>query len=283
MKTNPLVSVGMPAYNRSESLVNAIECIINQTYKNLEIIISDNASTTNEIENIVKRYMKHDKRIFYTKQKKNIGAERNFQYIINKASGKYFLMAADDDVRSLDFIEKNIVFLEKNTDYIAATSPSRFENRDFNEYSMGDGSIESFDKHDRVNAFLSRWHANARFYSLVRRDQIQKAYTVNNFLGGDWMVVLRLLMLGKFKRIDSGEVILGRGGISHNNIFSMYRKGFLGWIFPFYTLSLASFVLIKSATIFQKIKLITNLVRLNAIAFYWQMKREVYIAVKEFR
>ena len=74
METNPLVSVGMPAYNRSEFLVNAIECIVNQTYKNLEIIISDNASTTNEIENIVKRYMKHDKRISYTKQKKNLGA-----------------------------------------------------------------------------------------------------------------------------------------------------------------------------------------------------------------
>jgi len=283
MKTNPLVSVGMPAYNRSESLVNAIECIVNQTYKNLEIIISDNASTSNEIENIVERYMKNDKRIFYTKQKKNLGAERNFQYIINKASGKYFLMAADDDVRSLDFIEKNVVFLEKNTEYIASTSPSRFEHRDFNEHTMGDGSIESFNKYDRVNAFLRRWHANARFYSLIRRDQIQKTYTVNNFLGGDWLVVLRLLMFGKFKRIDSGEVVLGRGGASHGNIFSMYRKGFLGWIFPFYTLSLASFVLIKSATIFQKIKLIVNLVRLNAIAFYWQMKREVYIKVKEFR
>ena len=194
MKTNPLVSVGMPAYNRSESLVNAIECIVNQTYKNLEIIISDNASTSNEIENIVERYMKNDKRIFYTKQKKNLGAERNFQYIINKASGKYFLMAADDDVRSLDFIEKNVVFLEKNTEYIASTSPSRFEHRDFNEHTMGDGSIESFNKYDRVNAFLRRWHANARFYSLIRRDQIQKTYTVNNFLGGDWLVVLRLLM-----------------------------------------------------------------------------------------
>jgi glycosyltransferase domain-containing protein len=283
MKTNPLVSVGMPAYNRSESLVNAIECIVNQTYKNLEIIISDNASTSNEIENIVKKYMKHDKRIFYTKQKKNLGAERNFQYIINKASGKYFLMAADDDVRSLDFIEKNIVFLEKNTDYVASTSPSRFEHRSFNEYTMGDGSIECFDKYDRLNAFLSKWHANARFYSLVRRDEIQKAYTVNNFLGGDWVVILRLLMLGKYKRIDSGEVILGSDGVSHDNIFSMYRKGFLGWVFPFYTLSLASFGLLKGATISQKFFLITKLVKLNVIAFYWQIKREAYIKVKGLR
>ena len=111
-------------------------------------------------------------------------------------------MAADDDVRSLNFIEKNIVFLEKNTDYIASTSPCRFEHRGFNEYTMGDSSIECFDKYDRVNAFLSRWHANARFYSLVRREEFQKTLTVNIFLGGDWIDVLRLLMLGKFKRID---------------------------------------------------------------------------------
>ncbi len=280
MKTYPLVSVGMPAYNRTETLVVAIECIINQTYKNLEIIISDNASASNEIEDIVKGYMKNDKRILYTKQKRNLGAERNFQYIINKASGKYFLMAADDDIRSLDFIEKNIVFLENNADYVASTSPSRFEHRNFDEHAMGDGSIECFDKYDRVNAFLNRWHANARFYSLVRREEMQRAYTVNNFLGGDWMVVLRLLMLGKYKRIESGEVILGNGGVSNNNIFSMYRKGFLGWIFPFYTLLSASFGLLKGAKISQKIKLIISLGKFNVIAFYWQIKKELYIKIK---
>ena len=284
MKTYPLVSVGMPVYNRPEGLVKALECIVNQTYKNLEIIISDNASTSNEIENIVKRYMKHDKRIFYTKQKENIGADSNFQYVINKASGKYFLMAADDDVRSLDSIEKNIVFLEKNTDYVASTSPTRFENGGFDEYVMGDSSIECFDKYDRLNVFLSIWHKNARFCSLVRREEIQKSYTVNPVFGGDWILILRLLMIGKYKRIDSGEVILGVGGISQQNIyFPMYRKGFLGWIFPFYTLSLASFGLFKGATIYQKIQLITNLVKLNILAFYGQIKIEVYMKVKGLR
>ena len=283
MKTYPLVSVGMPVYNRPEGLVNALECIVNQTYKNLEIIISDNASTSDEIENIVKRYMEHDKRIFYTKQKENLGADRNFQYVINKASGKYFLMAADDDVRSLDFIEKNIVFLEKNTDYVASTSPTRFENGGFNEYVMGDGSIECFDKYDRVNVFLSSWHANARFCSLVRRDEIQKSYAVNSVLGGDWILVLKLLMFGKYKRIDSGEVILGIGGISHQNIFGHFRQGFLGWIFPFHTLSLASFRLFRGATIYQKIQLTANLVKLNVHAFYRQIKIEVKMKVKGLR
>ena len=271
----------MPAYNRPKSLSNAIECIINQTYKNLEIIISDNASISNEIEDIVKIYMKHDKRIIYRKQKKNLGAEKNFQYLINKASGEYFLMAADDDVRSLDFIEKNVIFLENNADYVASTSPSRFDHGSFNECVMGDGSIEYFDKYDRVNIFLNNWHANARFYSLVRKSEIQKAYTVNNFLGGDWVIVLRLLILGKFKRIDDGEVILGKDGLSHNDIFSVYRKGFLGWTLPFYKLSLASFKLLKGATKSQKIKLMTSLLKFNIIAFYWQLKREVYLKIKK--
>jgi len=115
---------------------------------------------------------------------------------------------------------------------------------------------------------------------LVRREEMQRAYTVNNFLGGDWMVVLSLLMLGKYKRIESGEVILGNGGVSNNNIFSMYRKGFLGWIFPFYTLLSASFGLLKGAKISQKIKLIISLGKFNVIAFYWQIKKELYIKIK---
>jgi GT2 family glycosyltransferase len=57
--------------------------------------------------------MKHDDRIFFYKQLKNIGSAENFKYVLSKATGEYFLLAADDDIRSSNFIEKNLDFLEK--------------------------------------------------------------------------------------------------------------------------------------------------------------------------
>ena len=77
LTNNPLVSIGMPVFNgMSGSLKNKInlhrslQSILQQSYKNLEIIISDNCSN-DETANIIKKYLKKDKRIIFYKQKKN--------------------------------------------------------------------------------------------------------------------------------------------------------------------------------------------------------------------
>ena len=69
----PLVSIGIPIYNAEEFLIERINSIINQTYKNLEIIISDNAST-DTTEKICKKFAEKDVRIKYIRQKNNMGA-----------------------------------------------------------------------------------------------------------------------------------------------------------------------------------------------------------------
>ena len=81
----PLVSIGIPTYNRVDLLDATIKCSVSQTYKNIEIIISDNDSPGNEVENLVKSYMKRDKRIVFKRQSKNIGPGENFKYLFNKS------------------------------------------------------------------------------------------------------------------------------------------------------------------------------------------------------
>ncbi len=102
--SSPLVSVGIPTYNRLQGLKRTLECITSQTYQNLEIIVSDNASYDPEISIIMNEYMKNDKRIRYFRQHENIGAYNNFKFVLNKSSGEYFMWAADDDEWSPDFI-----------------------------------------------------------------------------------------------------------------------------------------------------------------------------------
>jgi len=114
MVFHPLVSVGIPTFNNPTGLRSTIDCIVNQTYKNLEIIISDNCSSNNEVEKIGKEYEEKDKRIKYIKQSKNIGAHLNFKYVLGKASGKYFMWAADDDLWKDCFIYNIYELLEKS-------------------------------------------------------------------------------------------------------------------------------------------------------------------------
>jgi len=282
MCKSPLVSVGIPTFNRVALLDQAIKCAVNQTYKNLEIIISDNATPGDEVESLVKSYMDKDKRIIFKKHTLNYGGEKNFEYLINKAQGKYFVFAGDDDIRSLDFIEKNLLFLERNIDYVASTSPVRFENRDFDKFVMGDDSLDEDDSADRVIHFYNRWHANGRFYSLIRRQELQKIYSTNFFFGSDWIVIISLLQLGKFKRISEGELILGANGTSHNsNYFSTYRNSFINWFIPFKDVISISFLLLRKANMKRKVKLLYRLLKLNFTAFYWQSKSEIYKLYKK--
>lgn len=109
-----LVSVGIPTFNRPDGLRRTLNQITGQTYKNLEIIISDNASPNTDVEGVVKDFMKDDSRIRYFRQEKNIGAWGNFKYVLARASGDYFMWAADDDEWLPEFIEACLAASSQN-------------------------------------------------------------------------------------------------------------------------------------------------------------------------
>lgn len=101
----PVVSVGIPTYNRPDGLRRTLNCITSQTYKNLEIIVSDNFSDNEEVSKILTDYARIDNRIFFIRQSKNIGAFNNFKFVLERATGAYFMWAADDDYWESNFIE----------------------------------------------------------------------------------------------------------------------------------------------------------------------------------
>ncbi len=116
--TTPTISVVMPVYNRADLLPRAIDSILNQTYKDFELIIVDDASTdTSAI--IAQQYAQKDNRIklFINDENKGISFSRNKG--MDKAKGKYIAIMDSDD-QSLPFrLEKSIKILEENPKYVA--------------------------------------------------------------------------------------------------------------------------------------------------------------------
>lgn len=102
----PLVSVGIPTFNRPEGLRRTLCQILAQTHENLEVIISDNASTNPEVERVGTEFAAKDQRVRYIRQPANIGAMPNFKHVLLRATGDYFMWAADDDEWSPLFVEK---------------------------------------------------------------------------------------------------------------------------------------------------------------------------------
>lgn len=64
----PLVSIGIPTYNRSEGLKRPLNCVVNQTYKNLEIIISDNCSSNAVIQKVILNFAKIEECVNFLEQ-----------------------------------------------------------------------------------------------------------------------------------------------------------------------------------------------------------------------
>ncbi len=108
--TKPLVSVCIPVYNGEKFIKETLDSVINQTYKNIEILIIDNCSTDNTVE-IIKSF--DDQRIRLLVNYENIGVVRNFNLCITLARSEYIAIFHADDVYQSTIIEEELAaFLE---------------------------------------------------------------------------------------------------------------------------------------------------------------------------
>jgi len=116
-ENSPLVSVGLMTYNRAHYLPGVIDCWLAQTHKNIELIISDDASTDGT-QKICEEYAKKDPRIKYFRQKKNLNAPGCYKFVFQQARGKYFIWASDDDLWDKLFLEDCIKVFNKDPELI---------------------------------------------------------------------------------------------------------------------------------------------------------------------
>lgn len=103
------VNILLTTYNTEvEYLQKQIESILNQTYMNFKLLISDDASTKKEIKTILEKYQEQDNRITLYIQEKNLGYNKNFEFLLKQANAKYIMFADHDDVWYSQKIEKSL-------------------------------------------------------------------------------------------------------------------------------------------------------------------------------
>lgn len=105
-----LISICIPTFNSELYLTETIESIINQTYKNIEIIIGDNASTDRTLD-LIRQYSNKDPRVSYYQNDTNIGYSKNCNKLISLSKGDYVAIYHSDDVYDHSIIEKQVSIL----------------------------------------------------------------------------------------------------------------------------------------------------------------------------
>jgi len=110
--SNALVSVLLSTYNSEESIGESVDSLLSQTYKNLEILISDDGSTDSTKE-ICKKFQLKDERVLFSSNKKNIGLTKSLNNLAQKASGSLIARHDADDISLPYRIEEQIQFMKK--------------------------------------------------------------------------------------------------------------------------------------------------------------------------
>ena len=203
-KSLPLVSVGLPTFNRASSLTKAVNSVLQQTYPNIQLIISDNAST-DETQSICEKFSQDDQRVTYIRQKANLGAANNFTEVLRQSTGEYFMWLGDDDWIDPSYISECIKELIEHSDYsLVAGKPLSYVKRKL-AYEDIALNLMHEDGRNRLLSYYKQVGENGVFYGLMRRNQISKI-PMSNTMGGDWLMIGSLAFLGKIKTISHVSV-----------------------------------------------------------------------------
>jgi glycosyltransferase involved in cell wall biosynthesis len=110
----------MPVYNAERLLPKALDCLLAQTHREFELLISDNASTDGTPD-IGRSYAARDPRIRYVRHTENHGPAWNFAYVLEHSRHPYFMWAAHDDLWEPPFAAELLALLEKRGDAVLAS------------------------------------------------------------------------------------------------------------------------------------------------------------------
>ena len=236
----PLVSVGIPTYNRAESLKKTITSVINQTYSNLEIIISDNAST-DSTQQVCEEFCQLDPRITYIRQPKNFGAGNNFRFVLEKAQGEYFMWLGDDDWIDDNYIAQCLNFISKNISYgLVAGTPKYYVNHVYTHSDI-DITLDQKNPTHRLLDYYKRVRENGVFYGIYRLSFLSKV-PIEPSLGGDWHMIAALAFMGKVKTLP--DIYLHRSSTwSHDYFLNLTKSlGLPDWHsrYPYISIALSA-------------------------------------------
>jgi glycosyltransferase involved in cell wall biosynthesis len=205
----PLVSVGMPAYNSERTIAQAIECILNQDLQDLELVVSDNASSDRTWQ-IVQGYAARDPRVVPLRQAANIGANGNYTAVLRAARGRYFKWTSSSDWCAPSFLSRCIQTLEQRPDAVLV-SPRTFLFTHDVDQRQPYADDRPFDHDDPVQRFKDvtlGLKLNNVLNGVVRTQALRRTRAIEHYRDADVVLVKHLALLGKLLLLD--EALFGR-------------------------------------------------------------------------
>ncbi|HLK88489.1 MAG TPA: glycosyltransferase family 2 protein [Polyangia bacterium] len=208
------VSIGIPTFNRVRGLRRALASVQAQDYRDLEIVISDNAST-DETEAVCREQSESDRRIRYIRLPSNRGATANFRHTLESARGELFMWLADDDWLDPSYVSRCAAILKSHPDHSLVAGADRYYENGQPTFDGTRLTLEQDSGSERLVSYFRQVIRNGTFYGLMRRELLARV-PFRHVLGGDWLTVGAMAFAGKVKTVDDVFVNRSLGGASRD-------------------------------------------------------------------
>jgi len=289
--TSPSVSIGMPVYNSCKYLEETLSSLLGQTFKDFELIISDNASTDNT-EQICRDYAKRDERIRYYRNRINLGASRNYNRVFKLSTGKYFKWAAGDDLCAPDYLRRCVSILDNNPEVVICYSRTKIIDergrviKDFNDNLHLQSGIPSV----RFIKFIRSMRECNAIFGLIRSETLKMTPLIGNYIASDSCLLAELSLYGKYHEIPEFMFFRRNHPLASSNnketeyqleFFDPKKKGKI--VLPWWRCRYENYVTVKRTPI-RWIEKVFLFVFLTLKTIYWGRKfvSELLIAGKQY-
>jgi glycosyltransferase involved in cell wall biosynthesis len=208
-----LVTIAIPTHRRPDLLRRALECVAQQTYPALEVLVADNATEGGEVEKVVASFRSRLPRMVFHKHVSNIGAVGNFFYCLERAKGGYFMWLADDDEISPTAVEAMVQVLDRDPLAVSAVPHWLLKRSPIGGQLLAARGYESLHRLRRIVRFV--WCADdAFFYALHRVAVLRSARRVeymwpNRQILSNWAYpfLLDMVLAGKAVPVDRSDAL----------------------------------------------------------------------------
>jgi glycosyltransferase involved in cell wall biosynthesis len=194
-RVTPLLSVGIPAYNRPEGLERAVRSVLTQTIRDLEVVVSDDASPDSRVADVGERLAREDARVRFRRQAHNLGHVANFRWVLEAATGQHFMWLSDDDWIDPRYAEHCLTELRADPRRRLVCGRARY-------YSDGPDPVEERPTDLtasrpglRVVDYFARVNMNGPLYGVALRSDFLKE-PFRELVGGDWLLIAGMATRG---------------------------------------------------------------------------------------
>ena len=183
--SQPILTIGLPIYNGEDTIKNILDSILNQSYENFILVISDNAST-DSTQKICKNYAKNDNRINYIRQEKNIGLLNNWNFLLKNTKTKYFMWVEADDYYDSFFIEDNVKVLENDNSFVGSISDSIY----FDGDDKSPQSILTIGTYEEKSLMYLKFNRGTGIFAIYRTNYFKKSMIHGEYGAWDLRIMI---------------------------------------------------------------------------------------------